>query len=79
MTGKEPDTGRLKGGAGLRAFTEVVVSRDGVNCDNMLIARTCPNCGNLMLNASVTDISGPDHYRVPVSTPDGRRYVLKES
>lgn len=79
MTWKEPDTGRLKGGAGLRAITEVVVGKQGFNQDDLLIARTCRGCGRLLLGAAATDISDREGYRVVVDTPDGHRYVLRAS
>jgi hypothetical protein len=79
MTWKEPDTGRLNGGAGLRAITEVVVGKQGFNPDDLLVARTCRGCGRLLLGAAATDISDREGYRVMVDTPDGHRYVLRAS
>lgn len=62
---------------GLKIVTEVVVTRGGVNYDDMLLARTCRHCGNLMLNGSVLDIRGNNNFKIIIRSPDDRLVEMK--
>jgi hypothetical protein len=64
---------------GVRAITEVCIDRQGINYDDMLLARTCRNCGRLIFDADAIDIRDQDTYRVIVTTPDDRMYMLRGS
>ena len=66
MSISEPD-----GALGLKIVTEIVVTKGGVNYDDLLIGRTCRHCSKLMLNGSVTDIRGHNSFKIVIKAPDG--------
>jgi len=71
--------GERAGLLGIRAVTEVFVDRQGINYDDLLLARTCRRCGQLIYDADVTDVSGGDALQIIVRTRDARMYVLRGS
>ena len=56
---------------GLKIVTEIVVTKGGINYDDLLIGRTCRHCGKLMLNGSVIDIKGNNSFKIIIKAPDG--------
>ena len=64
---------------GLRMLTEIVINRNGVNYDDVLLARTCRKCKKLMLGGVLTAIPDDNNFRIVVKTPDGIPSVLKGS
>jgi hypothetical protein len=59
------------GTLGLKIVTEIVVTKGGVNYDDLLIGRTCRQCGKLMLSGSVTDIRENNSFKIVIKAPDG--------
>ena len=62
---------------GLKIVTEIVVTKGGVNYDDMLLARTCRHCGKLMLNGSVLDIKENNNFKIVIKAPDGLYTEMK--
>lgn len=60
-------------------MTEIFIDLQGINYDDLLIARTCPRCGRLLYGGDVADLRDRDSHRVIVRTPDARMYVLRGS
>gem|GEM_PF-2598585 len=55
---------------GLKIVTEIVVTKGGINYDDLLLARTCRHCGRLMLNGSVLDIKDNNNFKIVIKAPD---------
>ncbi len=54
----------------MRVITDIVVNRCGINYDDIMLARTCRNCGRLMLNVKSIDIEGNSNFRLIIYTDD---------
>jgi hypothetical protein len=79
ITGEGELEGKMGVPLGIRAVTEVFIDRQGINYDDLLIARTCLRCRRLIYDAEVADIRGQDGFRVIVRAPGARMYVLQGS
>jgi hypothetical protein len=55
---------------GMRVITDIVINRCGINYDDIMLARTCRNCGRLMLNVKSIDIEGNSNFRLVIYTDD---------
>ena len=55
---------------GMRVITDIVINRCGINYDDIMLARTCRNCGRLMLNVKSIDIEGNSNFRLIIYTDD---------
>ncbi len=62
---------------GLRMLTEIVINRNGVNYDDVLLARTCRSCKKLMLGGTSTAIPEDSSFRIILKAPEGVPSVLK--
>jgi len=62
---------------GLRMLTEIVINRNGVNYDDVLLARTCRSCRRLMLGGTSTAIPENSGFRIILKAPEGVPSVLR--
>lgn len=62
---------------GMRVITDIVINKCGINYDDYMLARTCCQCGKLMLNAKSIDIRGNNNFRLIIHTADGMPTTMR--